>query len=112
MIFENVIDSLLQDPSKRFNWAETVYFSMWWNAANESRQNDLRQLVQRGQWEFVGGGWVQNDEAVAHYAAVIDQMTLGHLFLLSTVGVVPRVGWQIDPFGASSITPLTADGST
>eukprot|EP01133_Synstelium_polycarpum_P013629 gene13629-16045_t len=61
-------------------------------------------MVSSGQLEFVGGGWAQNDEALTHYQAVINQMTLGHQFLLSTFGVRPVAGWQIDPFGPSTVT--------
>lgn len=34
---------------------------------------------------------------------MIDQTTRGHRFLKDALGVVPTVGWQIDPFGHSSI---------
>lgn len=33
---------------------------------------------------------------------MIDQTTLGHDFLKKELGVVPSVGWQIDPFGHSA----------
>lgn len=42
-----------------------------------------------------------HDEATTHYIGMIDQTSLGHDFLRQELGVVPRVGWQIDPFGHS-----------
>lgn len=56
-----------------------------------------------GRLEFANGGWVMNDEAAAHYGAIIDQMTLGLRFLEDTFGNDgrPRVAWHIDPFGHS-----------
>ena len=44
-----------------------------------------------------------NDEAAAHYAAIIDQISFGMKKLKDTFGQcgVPRVAWQIDPFGHS-----------
>lgn len=36
-----------------------------------------KDLVTRGQLEFINGGWCMNDEGGAHYNAIIDQMTLG-----------------------------------
>jgi len=40
-----------------------------------------------------------NDEAAPYYEDIIDQMTLGHMFLLKEFGVKPSIGWHIDPFG-------------
>jgi hypothetical protein len=50
---------------------------------------------------------VQHDESVTNYDAMVNQMTQGHRFIASTFGPnhLPRVGWQIDPFGSSAFTP-------
>eukprot|EP01133_Synstelium_polycarpum_P014231 gene14231-16791_t len=65
----------------------------------------FKRLVLNGQIEFVGGGWVMNDEACPDISAVINQMREGHLFLNKTFGVAsPESAWQIDPFGHSSVS--------
>lgn len=45
------------------------------------------RLVKNGQIEIVTGGWVMNDEANTHYAAMINQLTEGHLWLQEELGV-------------------------
>ena len=37
----------------------------------------VRKLVEQGRLEFTGGGWSMNDEAAAHYSAIIDNMGTG-----------------------------------
>ena len=37
----------------------------------------MKQLLDRGQLEFINGGWCMNDEATTDYNAIIDQMSLG-----------------------------------
>lgn len=44
-----------------------------------------------------------HDEASPHYIDMIDQTTLGHWFIKDSFGKLPRVGWQIDPFGHSAV---------
>jgi len=63
----------------------------------------VRELVNEGRLEFISGGWSMNDEAAAHYSAIIDNMAFGIKFLQEEFGECgrPRIGWQIDPFGHS-----------
>ncbi len=37
----------------------------------------MRRLVSEGRLEFIGGGWSMNDEASAHYSAIVDNMASG-----------------------------------
>jgi alpha-mannosidase len=44
-----------------------------------------------------------HDEAATHYIDMIDQTTLGHRFIKDEFGIIPIIGWQIDPFGHSAV---------
>ncbi len=54
-----------------------------------------------GRIDISGGSWTSNDEAVSHYAAMIDQCTLGFRFVKSELRTCsqPAVAWQLDLFG-------------
>lgn len=53
----------------------------------------------------MGGGWVQHDEALVEYYHAMDNLEAGWAFLQAQFGVRPHVGWQLDPFGYSAVTP-------
>ncbi|XP_077497608.1 lysosomal alpha-mannosidase-like [Amblyomma americanum] len=103
-IYNTSTRALGMNPTWRYVSAENVFFARWWRNQSARVQERVRAAVGSGQLQFVGGGWVQNDEAVTHYTAIIDQMTLGLRFLNDTFGPqcgVPSVAWQADPFGHS-----------
>ena len=103
-ILDSVMKELAFDPSKKFIQVETAFFWRWWNEQSEVMKDLVRDLVANGQLHFIGGGWSMNDEAAAHYQAIIDQMSLGLIKLNQTFANgcgLPRVAWQIDPFGHS-----------
>jgi alpha-mannosidase len=54
------------------------FFSAWWYRQTPAVQAVVRELVAAGRLDFINGGWVQHDEAAAHYAAMIDQTSRGH----------------------------------
>ena len=74
----------------------------WWFEQTPEKQAVVKDLVKRGQLEFINGAYCMHDEASPSYVDMIDQTTIGHRFLFETFGVVPKVTWQIDPFGHSS----------
>lgn len=102
LIFENMLPKLEADKRRKFIFAEISYLSLWWDELDSMKRDRVKKLVDGGQLEIVTGGWVMTDEANAHYFAMIDQLMEGHQWLNSTLGVKPRSGWAIDPFGYSS----------
>lgn len=59
-------------------------------------------MVKNGQLEIINAGWSMHDEACPIYEDMINNMMIGHDWVLETFGVKPRIGWQIDPFGHSN----------
>ncbi|GFS08925.1 alpha-mannosidase [Elysia marginata] len=104
-ILNNMVNKLTEYPNMTFIWAETVFFSMWWNELDDAVKMHVQRLARRGQLEFVSGGWVMPDEAVTHFGAVVDQLMEGHQWLWNNLGIRTENVWSIDPFGLSGTLP-------
>lgn len=104
-ILNNMVVKLAEDPRRKFIWSEISFFSKWWETADAQKQEAMRKLILGGQLEIVTGGWVMTDEANVHYFAMIDQLIEGHQWLERNIGVTPRSGWAVDPFGHSATMP-------
>mgnify|MGYP000742348336 CR=1 FL=1 len=64
----------MQDKRRKFIWEEMSYLERWWRDATDAEKRDFIGLVENGQLEIVGGGWVMNDEvfyANKYYAVYI-----------------------------------------
>ena len=80
-----------------------AFFTRWWREQTGPTRDLVRSLVAQGRLEFANGGWVMHDEAAATWNDMVEQTARGHRFLDETFGALPRVGWQIDPFGHSAM---------
>jgi len=101
-ILDSVVLALEDNPDRKFIYVESAFFKRWWDEQSDFMKSKVKSFVQNGQFEFINGGWCMHDEAAPNYVDMIDQTTLGHQFLLKEFGVVPSIGWQIDPFGHSA----------
>ncbi|NWS71130.1 MA2A2 mannosidase, partial [Crotophaga sulcirostris] len=104
-ILNSMVLKMQEDPRRRFIWSEISFFAKWWDNISAQKRAVVRRLVGNGQLEMVTGGWVMPDEANSHYFAMIDQLIEGHQWLEKNIGVTPRSGWAVDPFGYSSTMP-------
>ena len=62
---------------RRFIYVESAFFWRWCGEQSEGMKTTVRDLLDSGRLEFIGGGWSMNDEAAAHYTAIIDNMAFG-----------------------------------
>ncbi|KAI6675783.1 hypothetical protein NL676_003689 [Syzygium grande] len=100
---DSIVPALLANKNCKFIYAEQAFFQRWWRDQSEQVQSTVKQLVNSGQLEFINGGMCMHYKATTHYIDMIDQTTLGHRFIKEEFGVTPRIGWQIDTFGHSSV---------
>ena len=105
-IYTSVYQALMNDKSKtkKYTHAEIYFFKMWWILQTPEVQNNFKQLVADGRWEFVNGGWVASDEACPTFLEMIENFRTGHEFLMNNFGIRPNIAWHIDAFGHSMST--------
>ena len=63
-ILSAVVKEMEASPNRTFAWAETCFFARWYAEQSARKREVVHRLVASGQLEFVGGGWVQHDEAL------------------------------------------------
>lgn len=100
-LLDNMINKLEEDPRRKFIETEMSFFSTWWHDITQDKRKRVKRLVDNGQLEITTGGWVMTDEANAHYSAIVDQLIEGNQWAHNVLGVEPKSGWAIDPFGHS-----------
>jgi len=64
LILNSVITSLSQNEKYKFNWADISFLAKWYDQTTQINRETLHQLVSNGQFSFMGGGWVMNDESL------------------------------------------------
>ena len=101
-IFNTILNELSQDINKTFVINEIYYFKIWYSEISEEDKLKLKKLIKEKRIEFVSGSYIINDEATPLYYNIIDQVRIGHQFLLEEFGVTPKTGWYIDSFGHSA----------
>lgn len=105
-ILYSMVNFLSSHNDMKFVWAEISFFSRWFEKLPPHWKRNIKQMVDRGQLEFVTGGWVMPDEANSHWLGVTIQLIEGQNWLKKHLNVKPKSGWAIDPFGHSATMPF------
>ena len=104
-ILRSVFQKLSTDKKYKYTLGDIAFFRRYYyeKATQEEKQN-IKNLIGNGQLEIVHGGLVSHDEATTNYADILRNFEVGLEFLWQEFGIRPKIGWQLDPFGHSSVS--------
>lgn len=71
----------------------------------------IRQQIEAGRWEVVGGGWIQPDTNLSSTETLCRQFQVGRAYFQARFGRAPRVAWAADSFGHSAGLPEILAGA-
>ena len=99
LIFSTVLTSLINNSDRTFIINEIYYFKIWYQSLSNADKERVQKLVKQKRLEFVFCGYVVNDEANPLYYDIIDNIRIGHQFLLEEFGIIPKSAFFLDSFG-------------
>jgi alpha-mannosidase len=102
--FSNMLALMAQYPDFRFSQSQPQLYQFTKRLFPDVYEG-IKQRVASGQWEPMGGAWVECDCNVSGGEALIRQLLYGKRFYRQEFGVDTEVGWWPDAFGYSWSLP-------
>ncbi|GAA5808553.1 hypothetical protein MFLAVUS_001944 [Mucor flavus] len=81
---------------QQYEWLKELYPSLF---------DQIKEIEKTGQWEIIGGSWVEHDTNMPSGESLCRQMLLGQRFFQKHFGKRTRVFWLPDSFGYSAQLP-------
>ena len=101
--FRSALDRLRENPDMVFVHSSAAQYS--WMEQHPQLLAEIRDAAERGQWEPVGGWWVEPDVNLAHGEAIARQALLGQRTFERLLGRRARTGFLPDSFGHPGTLP-------
>ncbi|MHA7861746.1 alpha-mannosidase [Tessaracoccus sp. Y36] len=105
--FSNVV--ALADEYPDFHFANSApQHHAWVKEDSPEVYGRVRDAIDRGQWHFVGGMWVEPDAMMPSGESLVRQFTSGLRFMKDEFGVTTDCLWLPDSFGYNGQLPQIA----
>ncbi|MDT3767290.1 glycoside hydrolase family 38 C-terminal domain-containing protein [Gleimia hominis] len=105
--YSNVTALAQQYPDMRFACTSAQHYE-WLRQDSPEVYARVKDMIARGQWEVVGGMWVEPDANLPSGEALVRQLTVGLKWFQDHLGVRPRCLWLPDSFGYNGALPQIA----
>jgi alpha-mannosidase len=96
--FTTALQLMNEYPDYTFTQSAAQY-SEWMADKYPELNAQIRQRIQEGRWEIVGGMWVEPDLNLPDGESLVRQLLVGQRYFQKEYGVVARIGWNPDSFG-------------
>jgi alpha-mannosidase len=96
--FSTALQLMYEYPQYTYTQSAAAYNE--WMAQKYPEMNaEIKQRIQEGRWEVVGGMWVEPDLNMPDGESLVRQLLVGKRWYKQAYGVDVRIGWNPDSFG-------------
>ncbi len=85
-------------PSYTYTQSAAQY-NQWMADKYPELNAQIKQRIQEGRWELVGGMWIEPDLNMPDGESLVRQLLVGQKTFKDLYGVTTRIGWNPDSFG-------------
>jgi len=96
--FRSALDLMREYPDFIFT-ASSAQAYVWMEEKYPDMFREIQQRVKEGQWEIVGGMWVEPDLNLPSGESLVRQVLVGKRYFQREFGVDVKIGWNPDSFG-------------
>ncbi|HVC90750.1 MAG TPA: glycoside hydrolase family 38 C-terminal domain-containing protein [Acidobacteriaceae bacterium] len=96
--FGSALKLMNEVPTYTYSQSASQY-NQWMASKYPQLNGEIKERVQEGRWELVGGMWIEPDLNMPSGESLVRQLLIGQRTLKNLYGVTTRVGWNPDSFG-------------
>ncbi len=102
--FRSALDRMNENQEFKFT-ASSAQFYQWVSENDPAMLKEIRQRVDEGRWNIVGGWWIEPDVNIPSGEALVRQGLYGQLTLQHLLGHKAKVAFNPDSFGHTGTLP-------
>ena len=96
--FGTAVQLMNEYPTYTYTQSAAVY-SQWIADKYPDINDQIKQRVEQGRWELVGGMWLEPDLNMPDGESLVRQLLVGQSTFNKLYGKTARIGWNPDSFG-------------
>src|SRR5580700_11104047 len=102
--FQSALNLMREYPDFKFTMSSARTYE-WMEEKYPDLFKEIKQRVQEGRWEVIGGMWVEPDLNMPAGESLVRQILVGKRYFQKTFGVDVKIGWNPDSFGYNRQLP-------
>ena len=107
--FESALALMEKYPEFKYAQSAAQYYE-WMEKHYPEIFNKIKEKIEEGKWEIVGGSWVESDLNLPSGESLVRQFVYGKKYFKDKFGVDVRVAWFPDSFGFTATLPMILKG--
>ena len=102
--FRSALDRMKENDDFIFSCSSSAFYE-WVEKNNPEMFEEIRERITKGQWELVGGWYIQPDCNIPCGESFVRQGLYAQRFFLEKFGKMATTGYNVDSFGHNGMLP-------